>query len=112
MLGEAKQDHSVPWHLGHIADYPVYLTTHTTHYRVLECPEPVSIGAVVGGAFAGVALIGLLILITIKGIMRYQDLQEYKKFEQERSKAAWSENVSPMYQAATTTVLNPNYTGD
>ncbi|KAL4660205.1 integrin beta-2-like isoform X1 [Arapaima gigas] len=77
-----------------------------------ECPEPPNIGAIIGAAFAGVALIGLLIVLIIKAVFHYHYLQEYKKFEQEKSRATWSDNVSPMYKAATTTVLNPNYTGN
>nr|XP_023670611.1 integrin beta-2-like [Paramormyrops kingsleyae]XP_023670612.1 integrin beta-2-like [Paramormyrops kingsleyae] len=77
-----------------------------------ECPPPPNIGAIIGGAFTGVALIGLFILLVVKAVIWYQDLVEYKKHEEERLKAKWSTQENVLFKAATSTVQNPFYTGD
>ncbi|XP_066542496.1 integrin beta-2 [Hoplias malabaricus] len=77
-----------------------------------ECPEAPNVGAIVGGSLAGVALIGLLILLLIKGIMYVKDLKEWKRFEREQQRRKWAEADNPLFQKATTTVANPTFTGD
>lgn len=51
---------------------------------VLECPEGPNIAAIVGGSLAAVALIGLLILLIVKGVLYASDLREWKRFEKDR----------------------------
>lgn len=58
-----------------------------------ECPQGPNVGAIVGSSLAGVALIGLLILMIIKAIFYVKDLKEWKKFEKEMLRTKWA-NVS------------------
>lgn len=77
-----------------------------------ECPELPNIYAIIGGSIAGVALIGLLILILIKGLIYMKDLKEFRKFENEKMKAKWGKADNPLFKNATTTVANPTYSGE
>uniref|UniRef100_A0A6Q2XGX7 Integrin beta n=1 Tax=Esox lucius TaxID=8010 RepID=A0A6Q2XGX7_ESOLU len=77
-----------------------------------ECPELPNIYGIIGGSIAGVALIGLLILLLIKGIIYMNDLKEFRRFENEKKKAKWTDGANPLFQNATTTVANPTFTGE
>lgn len=58
---------------------------HSTFmFLVLECPEGPNIAAIIGGSLAGVALIGLLILLIVKAILYASDLREWRRFEKDR----------------------------
>ncbi|XP_056092875.1 integrin beta-2 [Rhinichthys klamathensis goyatoka] len=76
-----------------------------------ECPEGPNIGAIVGGSLAGVALIGLLILLIIKAVLYASDLREWRRFEKDRKHEKIS-GANPLFQNATTTVQNPTFSGD
>lgn len=76
-----------------------------------ECPEGPNIVAIVGGSLAAVALIGLLILLIVKGVLYASDLREWKRFEKDR-KHEKSSGTNPLFQDATTTVQNPIFSGD
>ncbi|XP_036425194.1 integrin beta-2 [Colossoma macropomum] len=80
--------------------------------KTRECPEGPNVGAIVGGSLAGVALIGLLILLLIKGLIYVKDLKEWKRFEKEQQRRKWADGENPLFQKATTTVANPTFTGD
>ncbi|KAF4087153.1 hypothetical protein AMELA_G00092400 [Ameiurus melas] len=77
-----------------------------------ECPEGPNVALIVGGSLAGVALIGLLLLILIKGIFYFKDLKEWRRFEKESQRREWAKGENPLFQKATTTVANPAFTGD
>lgn len=77
-----------------------------------ECPELPNIYAIIGGSIAGVALIGLLILLLIKGLIHANDLKEFRKFQNEQNKAQWAKADNPLFEKATTTVANPTFTGE
>lgn len=77
-----------------------------------ECPEGPNVGAIVGGSLAAVALIGLLLLLLIKGIIYAKDLKEWRRFEKEQQRRQWAKGENPLFQKATTTVANPTFTGD
>ncbi|XP_064182861.1 integrin beta-2-like [Anguilla rostrata] len=76
-----------------------------------ECPEPPAIGPIIGGVFAGVALIGIILLLIIIGIIRAQERREWKNFEQSRKAEEWRPN-NEIFKTATTTVKNPLHEGD
>ncbi|XP_026127046.1 integrin beta-2-like [Carassius auratus] len=76
-----------------------------------ECPEGPNIGGIVGGSLAGVALIGLLILLIIKAVLYASDLREWKRFEKDRKHEKTS-GTNPLFQNATTTIQNPTFSGD
>uniref|UniRef100_A0A6Q2YFW2 Integrin beta n=1 Tax=Esox lucius TaxID=8010 RepID=A0A6Q2YFW2_ESOLU len=82
------------------------------HVHHTECPELPNIYGIIGGSIAGVALIGLLILLLIKGIIYMNDLKEFRRFENEKKKAKWTDGANPLFQNATTTVANPTFTGE
>lgn len=44
-----------------------------------------------GGTIAGVALIGLLLLVMWRLLMEVFDRREYSRFEKEKMKAKWNE---------------------
>ncbi|XP_044888742.1 integrin beta-2 isoform X2 [Mauremys mutica] len=77
-----------------------------------ECPQPPNIAAIVGGTIAGVALIGLLLLVMWRLVMEVFDRREYSRFEKEKLKAKWNEGDNPLFQSATTTVMNPRFNGE
>ncbi|XP_078795376.1 integrin beta-2-like isoform X3 [Oryzias latipes] len=77
-----------------------------------DCPEPPNVIAIIGGSLAGVALIGLLVLMLIKLLIHMQDLKEFRKFENEQKKSKWAKADNPLFQGATTTVANPTFTGE
>ncbi|EMP26993.1 Integrin beta-2, partial [Chelonia mydas] len=77
-----------------------------------ECPQPPNIAAIVGGTIAGVALIGLLLLVMWRLLMEVFDRREYSRFEKEKMKAKWNEGDNPLFQSATTTVMNPRFNGE
>lgn len=71
----------------------MFLNSNPFLHVLPGCPEPPNIIAIVTGSVAGVALIGLLILLIIKALLYARDLKEWKKFENEKKKSKWS-NVS------------------
>ncbi|XP_033901161.2 integrin beta-2-like isoform X2 [Acipenser ruthenus] len=77
-----------------------------------ECPEPPNITAIVAGTIAGVALIGSFLLLIWKFVTLLQDRREYRKFEKEKANAQWNSADNPLFKGATTTVMNPNFSGD
>ncbi|XP_029462028.1 integrin beta-2 isoform X2 [Rhinatrema bivittatum] len=78
-----------------------------------ECPQPPNVAAIVGGTIAGVALIGLLLLLTWKLVTELIDRREYSRFEKEKAKAKWSDDGdNPLFKSATTTVVNPKFSGE
>lgn len=76
-----------------------------------ECPEPPNIALIVGGTIAGVALIGLVLLLIWRLLTELFDRREYRRFEKEKSKAKWNEADNPLFKSATTTVVNPRFDG-
>ncbi|CAL8370452.1 unnamed protein product [Arctogadus glacialis] len=80
--------------------------------RNKECPELPNLYAIVGGSIAGVAVIGLLIMLLIKLLIYLKDKEEFKKFESEKAKSKWAKADNPLFQNATTTVANPTFTGE
>ncbi|KAG9349430.1 hypothetical protein JZ751_027873 [Albula glossodonta] len=77
--------------------------------KIRECPEPPNFLAIGLGTVAGVALIGLLLLLLIKALLYMRDLKEFRRFENEKRKAKWSNAENPLFKTATTTVQNPNF---
>uniref|UniRef100_A0A7M4ELJ9 Integrin beta n=1 Tax=Crocodylus porosus TaxID=8502 RepID=A0A7M4ELJ9_CROPO len=77
-----------------------------------ECPQPPSIAAIVGGTIAGVALIGLMLLVIWRLVTELVDRREYLRFEKEKSKAKWNDADNPLFKSATTTVVNPRFNGE
>ncbi|KAK1789201.1 hypothetical protein P4O66_015145 [Electrophorus voltai] len=77
-----------------------------------ECPEGPNVAAIVGGSLAAVAMIGLLLLLIIKGFIYVKDLKEWRNFEKEKQRSQWAKGDNPLFQKATTTVANPAFTGD
>ncbi|XP_045065880.1 integrin beta-2-like isoform X5 [Coregonus clupeaformis] len=80
--------------------------------KTRECPELPNIYAIIGGSIAGVAVIGIMILLLIKFLMYLQDQKEFRKFENEKQKSKWSQADNPLFKNATTTVANPTFTGE
>ncbi|CAN0125619.1 unnamed protein product [Bubo scandiacus] len=76
-----------------------------------ECPEPPNIALIVGSTIAGVALIGLVLLLIWKLLTELFDRREYRRFEKEKSKAKWNDADNPLFKSATTTVVNPRFNG-
>lgn len=74
-----------------------------------ECPKVINPWIVVGGVLAGVVLVGLLLLIAWKVVTTIKDKREYEAFKTEKAKAAWTDNVSPLYRPAITDFQNPMF---
>ncbi|XP_014804726.1 PREDICTED: integrin beta-2 isoform X1 [Calidris pugnax] len=76
-----------------------------------ECPEPPNVALIVGVTVAGVALIGLVLLLIWRLLTELFDRREYRRFEKEKSKAKWNDADNPLFKSATTTVVNPRFNG-
>lgn len=57
---------------------------------ILECLQGPNVALIVGSSLAGVALIGLLLLIIIKAIFYLKDLKEWRRFEKEAQRRQWA----------------------
>ncbi|KAG7248871.1 hypothetical protein CRUP_032260, partial [Coryphaenoides rupestris] len=55
-----------------------------------ECPVLPNIYAIVGGSIGAGAVIGMLILLLVKLLIYLKDKEEFKKFENEKSKSKWA----------------------
>ncbi|MGH0170507.1 UNVERIFIED_CONTAM: hypothetical protein FKN15_059126 [Acipenser sinensis] len=64
------------------------------------------------GTIAGVALIGSYLLLIWKFVTLLKDRREFRKFEKEKANAQWNKADNPLFKGATTTVMNPNFSGD
>ncbi|KAK6310193.1 hypothetical protein J4Q44_G00200740 [Coregonus suidteri] len=80
--------------------------------KTRECPELPNIYAIIGGSIVVVAMIGFLILLLIKGLIHMNDLKEFRKFENEKKKSKWAKVENPLFTSATTTGLDPTFTGE
>ncbi|KAL4635627.1 integrin beta-2 isoform X2 [Arapaima gigas] len=83
-----------------------------TIQKKAECPKPPDLATIIGGAFSGVALIGLLLLLALKAFIHMKDVKEFRRFENEKKKAKWSKADNPLFKPSTTTVQNPNFSSN
>ncbi|XP_065275375.1 integrin beta-7 isoform X2 [Emys orbicularis] len=67
---------------------------------------------IVLGLVLGIVVIGLLVIIAYRISVEILDRREYMRFEKEREQAKGNEVNNPLYQSATTTVINPRYNED
>ncbi|MGH0125167.1 UNVERIFIED_CONTAM: hypothetical protein FKN15_032120 [Acipenser sinensis] len=72
-----------------------------------ECPEPPNIAAIVENTVRGVVVFGVTLLLIWKLVTFLNDFKEYRKFQKEKQKAD-----NPLFKEATTTTMNPNFSGD
>uniref|UniRef100_A0A8C5I6Q7 Integrin beta n=1 Tax=Gouania willdenowi TaxID=441366 RepID=A0A8C5I6Q7_GOUWI len=56
-----------------------------------ECPKPPNVTAIIAGSLAGVAIIGILLLLLVKLLIHLNDLKEFRKFENEKKKSKWAD---------------------
>ncbi|XP_067385578.1 integrin beta-7 [Emydura macquarii macquarii] len=68
--------------------------------------------AIVLGVGLGIVITGLLVIIAYRLSLEILDRREYLHFERERERARGNEVNNPLYQSATTTVINPRYNED
>lgn len=64
------------------------------------------------GLVLGIAFFGLLLIVLYRIIVEMYDRKEYNRFLKARSTEQWNKAQNPLYQSATTTVMNPNFTQD
>uniref|UniRef100_A0A674BEG3 Integrin beta n=1 Tax=Salmo trutta TaxID=8032 RepID=A0A674BEG3_SALTR len=74
--------------------------------KTRECPELPNIYAIIGGAIAAVALIGLVILLIIKGFLYWRDVKEFRRFENEKKKEKWTPTAGSNNQSMYDKKLN------
>ncbi|XP_074835702.1 integrin beta-7 [Carettochelys insculpta] len=67
---------------------------------------------IVLGLVLGIVLIGLMVIVAYRISVELLDRREYARFEKERERAKGNEVNNPLYQSATTTVVNPTYFKD
>ncbi|XP_047456513.1 integrin beta-2-like [Mugil cephalus] len=77
-----------------------------------ECPEPPNVAAIIGGSVVRITFIGIVMLMLIKVLLYMKDLEEFKKFENEKKKSKWREADNPILHTATTNMANPTFTGE
>lgn len=87
-------------------------TTGEKRIRVqdtLSCPEAVPIVAIGAGLAGALVAVGLLALLLFRVCTYLKDRREYVRFQEEKLKAKWNTEQSPLYQTPLTTTLNPMY---
>lgn len=67
---------------------------------------------IVLGVVLGIVVLGLLLIVAYRVSVELLDRREYLRFEKERERAKGNEVNNPLYQSATTTVVNPTYNED
>ncbi|XP_029015387.1 integrin beta-3-like [Betta splendens] len=80
--------------------------------KVLECPEGPDILVVTMAVVGAILLLGLVGLLIWKLLVTIHDRREYKRFEEERTKAKWDTGNNPLYKGATSTFTNVTYKGN
>uniref|UniRef100_A0A8D0HRM5 Integrin beta n=1 Tax=Sphenodon punctatus TaxID=8508 RepID=A0A8D0HRM5_SPHPU len=64
------------------------------------------------GLVLGIVFLGLLLIGTYRATVEIYDRREFARFEKERQQVQWNEVNNPLFQSATTTVVNPQYNCD
>ncbi|MCJ8729107.1 hypothetical protein PDJAM_G00102370 [Pangasius djambal] len=67
---------------------------------------------IISSSVSGIVFIGILIIIIYKILLELYDRREYHNFLKAQENTKWEEGHNPLYQGATTTVLNPLHTQD
>ncbi|KAJ8359034.1 hypothetical protein SKAU_G00155590 [Synaphobranchus kaupii] len=83
------------------------------HVVYTDPPEPIDMTMVaVSSSISGIIFIGLAIIIIYRLILELYYRREYHSFLNEQKNAQWNEDPNPLFQEATTTVLNPMHIKD
>ncbi|XP_066520776.1 integrin beta-7 [Hoplias malabaricus] len=67
---------------------------------------------IIGTSVSAIILIGIVIIIIYKVLLELYDLREYRNFVKAQEETKWKETQNPLFQEATTTVLNPLHSQD
>ncbi|XP_072540567.1 integrin beta-7 isoform X2 [Salminus brasiliensis] len=67
---------------------------------------------IIGTSVSTIVFIGIAIIIIYKVLLELYDLREYRSFIKAQEQTDWKETQNPLFQGATTTVLNPLHTQD
>ncbi|XP_036426715.1 integrin beta-7-like isoform X3 [Colossoma macropomum] len=95
----------------------VYDVTQNSDGTVLiqyaDLPRSIDKTAVIiGTSVSAIVLIGIAIIIVYKVLLELYDLREYRSFLKAQEQTDWKETQNPLFQGATTTVLNPLHSQD
>ncbi|XP_015462612.3 integrin beta-7 isoform X1 [Astyanax mexicanus] len=67
---------------------------------------------IIGTSVSAIVFIGIAIIIIYKVLLELYDLREYRSFIKAQQQTDWKETNNPLFQGATTTVLNPLHSQD
>ncbi|XP_030634337.1 integrin beta-7 [Chanos chanos] len=67
---------------------------------------------IIGSSVSGIIFIGIAIIIVYKILLELYDLREYRSFLRAQEQTDWKDTHNPLFQGATTTVMNPLHTQD
>jgi len=79
--------------------------------RTLECPPKLDILGIVLGVIGAIVAVGLALLLMWKVLTTIHDRREYARFSKESGMAKFDAGENPIFIQATTTIMNPTYTG-
>ncbi|XP_062393063.1 integrin beta-7-like isoform X2 [Sardina pilchardus] len=62
---------------------------------------------IIGSSVTGIVVIGIVIIIVYRLLIELYDLKEYRSFVRAQEMTDWKDTHNPLFQGATTTVMNP-----
>lgn len=65
--------------------------------------------AVFGGSIAGLVIVGVLIVVIVKGALMARDKREWMRFEREKESSRWKADVNPLFKSNAVEYNNPLY---
>ncbi|XP_012678392.2 integrin beta-7-like isoform X2 [Clupea harengus] len=83
--------------------------------QILYADLPQSIDkthVIIGSSVISILLIGIVVIIVYRLLIELYDRNEYRNFLNAQKQTTWNEQNNPLFQEATTTVMNPLHEGD
>ncbi|KAG7255487.1 hypothetical protein CRUP_008138 [Coryphaenoides rupestris] len=62
---------------------------------------------IIGSSISGIFFIGLAVIVITRLLMELHYRKEYRSFLRAQKETVWNETNNPLFQGATTTVMNP-----
>ncbi|XP_076131424.1 integrin beta-7-like isoform X1 [Alosa pseudoharengus] len=88
----------------HHADLP-----SKSHNTIFGSVDKTSV--IIGSSVTGIVVIGIVIIIVYRLLVELYDLREYRSFLRAQEQTDWKHTQNPLFQGATTTVMNPLHDG-
>ncbi|XP_051986141.1 integrin beta-7-like isoform X2 [Xyrauchen texanus] len=81
--------------------------------QIAELPRSIDkTTLIIGSSVSSIIVIGIVIIIIYRVLLELYDIREYQNFVKAEKQTEWKEVQNPLFQGATTTVLNPLHVQD